>query len=139
MLVILSAAKNPPFVGGQRDQVAAMVVEHRQRPYRLRPAAGPLEVHLPEFVGSTTLEALRGRAVAVPVWHQMVTQQDAVDGAASQRKTVAIEQDLKLARTLVGIAQTHLDQLLFALEGLLSGTGMGPAAVLGDAFHPWAR
>src|ERR1700692_3504949 len=63
-------------VGGQRDQVAAMVVEHRQRPHRLRPAAGPLEVHLPEFVGSTALEALRGRAAAVLVAHQIVTQQD---------------------------------------------------------------
>src|SRR6266702_2860212 len=123
-------------VGGQRDQVPAMVVEHRQGSDRLWPGAGPLEVHLPEFVGRTALEALRGRAVAVPVSHQLVTQQDAVDGAACQRDTVAIEQDLELARTPVGIPQTHLDHLLFALDGRLSGTVMGPAAVLGDAFHP---
>src|SRR5205823_2405271 len=43
-------------VGGQRDQVAAMVVEHREGSDRLRPAAGPLEVYLPEFVGRTALE-----------------------------------------------------------------------------------
>ncbi len=113
-----------------------MVVEHRQRPHRLWPAAGPLEVHLPEFVGSTALEALRGRAAAVLVAHQIVTQQDAVDGAASQRKAVAIEQDLKLARTPVGIPLPHLDNLLFALEGGLRGTAAGSAAVLGKAFHP---
>src|SRR5260370_822481 len=79
-------------VGGQRDQVAAMVVEHRQRPHRLWPAAGPLEVHLPEFVGSTALEALRGRAAAVLVAHQIVTQQDAVDGPARSRRPCADSQ-----------------------------------------------
>src|SRR5207245_1877546 len=48
-------------VGGRRDQVAAMVVEHRQRADRPRPAAGPFEVYLPEFFGRAALEALRGR------------------------------------------------------------------------------
>ena len=134
--LLLDRSGERAAVGGQRDQVAAMVVEHRERADRLRPAAGPLEVHLPEFVGGAALETLRGRTVAVPVSHQIVTQQDAVNGAASQRDTVAIEQDLKLARTPVGIAQMHRDHLLFALDRRLSGTAMGPAAVLGDAFHP---
>ncbi len=43
----------------QHDQVAAVVVEHRQRPDRRVPALGTLEVHLPQLVGLRPLEALR--------------------------------------------------------------------------------
>src|SRR5271157_3432138 len=45
----------------QRDQVATVIVQHRQRTHRLRPSLRPFEVHLPEFVGLTALEALRSR------------------------------------------------------------------------------
>src|ERR1035438_6334449 len=52
-------------VGGQHDQVTAVVIQHRERTDRLRPAAGSLEVHLPEFVGSAALEPFRSWTVPV--------------------------------------------------------------------------
>ena len=59
-------------VGGERNQVAAVVVEHGERPDGLGPAAGSLEVHLPEFVGMAALEAAGGLRVLILFPHQIV-------------------------------------------------------------------
>ena len=71
-----------------------MVIQHRERTDRLRPAAGSLEVHLPEFVGSVALEPFRSWTVPVLLPYQVVAQQDVVNRAACQREAVALKQNL---------------------------------------------
>jgi len=71
-------------IGGQRNQIAAMVVQHGERPHRLRPSLGSLKVHLPQFVRLTTLEALHGWRAPFLLTHQIVAQQNAMDGIAGQ-------------------------------------------------------
>src|SRR5258706_5321558 len=43
--------------GGQRDQVATVIVQYRQRTHRLRPSFRPLKIHLPQFVRALTRTA----------------------------------------------------------------------------------
>ncbi len=66
----------------QSDQIAAMIVQHRQRSHRVRPSLGTFEVHLPQFVGLSPLKTLRRRAAPFLLAHQAVTQQNAMDGVA---------------------------------------------------------
>ena len=56
-------------VGRQGNQVAAVIVQHRQRPDRLRPSLRPFEIHLPQLIGLVALEALHGRGVSFLLPH----------------------------------------------------------------------
>ena len=98
--------------GGQRYQVAAMVVEYRQRPDGVGPVLGSLEVHLPQFVGPLALEALDRLRMPVSLAHQVVAQKDAVDGAAGQRHALLAQQELQLASSPVRVLQAQRDDLL---------------------------
>src|SRR5690242_19843546 len=63
--------------------VTTVIVQHRQRTHRLWPSLRPFEVHLPELVGLTALEALRCRRAALICSDQIVTTQNAMYCAAT--------------------------------------------------------
>src|SRR5271157_39328 len=88
----------------------AVIHQHRFRNtaalegfHRLRPSLRPFEVHLPEFVGLTALEALRSRGAALICSDQTVATQYAMNGVARQLQAFAGQQHLKLTRAPVGI------------------------------------
>jgi len=85
-------------VGRQKDHVAAMIVEHRQRTDRLRPSFSSLEIHLPQLIGLLALKALLGSRVLVYLFHQIVTQQNAMDRVPCQLNAFARKHNSQLAR-----------------------------------------
>ena len=89
----------------QRHQIAAVVVDHRQRSDGVRPVLRPLEVHLPQLVGPLTLEALDRLRVVVGIAYQIVAQQNTVNRTAGQLHPFAVQQHLQLASTPVRILQ----------------------------------
>src|SRR5258708_11238805 len=66
-------------VGGQRDQVAAVIVEHGQGADRLRPPPWSLEVHLPQLIRLFSFKALQHGWMLVCLTNQIMTQQNAVN------------------------------------------------------------
>jgi len=119
----------------QSNQVTAMIVEHRQRPHWVGPSLGPLEVHLPQFVGLSALKALRGWAAPFFCAHQIVTKENAMDGVARQLHTFPRQHDSQLARPPVRIAQAYLDYLLLQPGLGAAGTGPRPATLFRNPPH----
>ena len=75
-----------------------MIVEHRQRIDRLRPSFSSLEIHLPQLIGLLALKALLGSRVLVYLFHQIVTQQNAMDRVPCQLNAFARKHNSQLAR-----------------------------------------
>ena len=85
----------------QRHQIAAVVVEHRERADGGIGSLLALEVHLPELVGRLTLEPSHGLPSTLPVQHQIVPQQHPMHGDHRQLDPVALQQHRQLACTPV--------------------------------------
>ena len=60
-------------VGGQRDEIATVIVENRQRSNRLRPSFRSLEIHLPQFVGLLSFKTLHRWQALVLFSNQTMT------------------------------------------------------------------
>src|ERR1019366_9376044 len=119
----------------QRDDKAAVIVDHRQWSHRLLAALRTFEVHLPELVGSVAFEALPGDQATIVRTHQSLPQQDAVHGDHRYEDTFAAEQMLQFAGSPVGPRAPQVDDALFDWRrGLLRRTP-GTAAVLLDPRH----
>jgi hypothetical protein len=111
----------------QHQQVTAVIVQHRQGSGGRIPSLGTFEVHLPEFVGGGSLEAFHGLGVPIALSYQIVTQQNAVNGAALQLHARPRQQHLQFARSPIGIALSDLHHPLFQLGGRF-GTGSAVGA-----------
>jgi len=74
----------------QCNQIATMIVEHRQRSHWVRPSFGTLEVHLPQFVGQSALKALRCRCAPFLLTHQIVTHKNAMDRVTRQLDALSL-------------------------------------------------
>ncbi len=119
----------------QRHQIAAVVVEHRQRPDRRLALLGPLEVHLPAFVRALPLETLRCRASTVVRQHQAVPQQDPMHGDHRQLLALSFQQDRQLPCSPVGPLPAPCHDPRFDLRGSLPRTGPGTAAAFFHTLH----
>src|SRR5713101_623700 len=122
-------------VGRQGNQVAAVIIEHRQRPHRLWPPFWSLEVHLPQFVGLAAFKALPSWRAPILLAHQIVAEQNAVNGIARQGHSCARQQHLQFARAPVRIAQSHLHYLLFQLAGRSAWAVMWLATLFRDPLY----
>jgi hypothetical protein len=81
----------------QGHEIAAVVIEHRQRADGRISVLLSLEVHLPELVGGFTLEPCCGLPATLPVQNQTMTQQDAMHGDDRQHGTFTLQQHSQLA------------------------------------------
>lgn len=101
----------------QHQQVAAVIIQYRQRAGGCVPASRTFEIHLPQLIGRAALKSAGGLGMSVGVAHQIVAQQNAMDGAAGKVHLLPRQQYLELARSPVGIAFAHLYYTLFQIIG----------------------
>ena len=121
-----------PSRGLKRHQIAAVIVDHRQRGHLAGPVLRPFEVHLPKLVRLLALEALDGRPVAILFAHQTEAQQHAMDRAGGQFDPLTAEQHLKLARAPVGIDFAQGTDAGLQLGHSLSGRMRGATTAFFD-------
>jgi hypothetical protein len=81
----------------QGEEIAAVVIEQRQRADGGTAALLPLEIHLPELVWCLPLEASRGLLPALPIEYQAVPQEHAMHRDRRQLHPLALEQYSQLA------------------------------------------
>ena len=120
----------------QSDQVAAMIVEHRQRSHWVRPSFRALEVHLPKLVGALTLEPLRCRRRAGRLSpDQIAAPQNVMNGVTRQLHPFSCQQHLQLACPPVGIARSQLGDPPLRIAVRAARTVMRLTTALGDSIH----
>src|SRR5260370_1680222 len=117
-------------VGGQRDQVAAVIVEHGQGADRLRPPPWSLEVHLPQLIRLFSFKALQHGWMLVCLTNQIMTQQNAVNRVAWQNDSFTRQYHTELACAPVRVAEPHLHYpLLQTISGSPRTSVRLPAAL----------
>ncbi len=81
----------------QHNHVAAVIVDHRQRPDFLMPQLRTFEVHLPQFIRRAALEPLHRRLMPVFAMHQVMPQQNAMNRIPPQLDSLTLQQHSQLA------------------------------------------
>jgi hypothetical protein len=121
-----------PRRGRKRDQIAAVIVDHRQGRTGRGPVLRPLEVHLPKLVRLLALEAPHGGPVPVSLAHQPVAQQDPMHRARRQLDPLAGQQHGQLARAPVRINLAQGTDAGLQIGRSLRGRMLGATTVLFD-------
>ena len=119
----------------QHDQIAAMIVDHRQRPHLPIPQLRTFKVHLPQLVGRTPFEALQGGGMAVLGRNQIVPQQNAMNRIAPQFDPFSLQQHSQLSRPPLGIAPPQLQHPLLLRPFGSSRTLLRTPAAFRDSLH----
>ena len=101
--------------GRQHREVAAMVVEHRQRTDVAVPPDRTLIIHLPELVGTLSGKAAYGCSMTVLPAHQSMPQQNSMYCADRQPAALLGQYPLQFASSPVRIAAPQFDHPLFVL------------------------